>query len=351
MNDQRVTEGAAEFATPPSLTLNPYPLSPAGGIRADGLRKRYGKTVALAGLHLSVAPGEIFGLIGPNGAGKTTTLRILAGLLAPDAGRVTVGDLDIGRHPRAARRLIGYMPEDFGLYDDLKVWEYLDFYADCYGIKAAERLAVVDDLLTLVDLSHKRDDDVAALSRGMRQRLCLAHALIHDPAVLILDEPASGLDPRARVELREILRTLAGLGKAIVISSHILSELAEVCTTLGILHQGALVTSGSLAEIGERATGRRLAVRLLSGADLDPAIALARRATGVAAVATAGDELLIDFNGTEDDAAALLARLVGAGLPVSAFAERAGTLEELFLVLTGAEDVAPDDAATPEDGR
>jgi ABC-2 type transport system ATP-binding protein len=202
------------------------------GIVAEGLRKRYGRLQALDGLYLRVAPGEILGLIGPNGAGKTTTLRILAGLLAPDEGSVTIDGIDLLRSGRAARHFIGYMPEDFGLYNDLRVWEYLDFYADCFGIPGKERPALIGDLLELVDLGHKRDDNVDGLSRGMRQRLCLAHALIHDPAVLILDEPASGLDPRARVELREILRTLAGQGKSIVISSHILSELAEVCTTL-----------------------------------------------------------------------------------------------------------------------
>ena len=311
---------------------------PARGVVAEGLRKAYGRTQALDGLYLRVAPGEIFGLIGPNGAGKTTTLRILAGLLMPDAGRVTIEGIDALRRPRKVRRLIGYMPEDFGLYDELRVWEYLDFYADCFGIPGRERRSLIGDLLALVDLTEKRDAEVAGLSRGMRQRLCLAHALIHDPSVLILDEPASGLDPRARVELREILRTLAGMGKAIVISSHILSELSEICTTLGILHYGRLIASGSLEEIAEQAGGRPLAVRLAPGADLDPAIAVARRTPGVAAVRVAGEELLVDFAGDETATAALLSALVAAGLPIVHFGERPGSLEEFFLTLTATEE-------------
>jgi ABC-2 type transport system ATP-binding protein len=338
---------ATEPQTQSALPSPPTPTVPAAeptvpgavpaGIVAEGLRKTYGRTQALDGLYLRVAPGEIFGLIGPNGAGKTTTLRILAGLLNPDRGTVRIAGVDALREPRKIRRLIGYMPEDFGLYDDLRVWEYLDFYADCFGVPGAERRTLIADLLTLVDLTDKRDAEVSGLSRGMRQRLCLAHALIHDPAVLILDEPASGLDPRARVELREILRTLAGMGKAIVISSHILSELAEICTSIGILHHGRMVATGSLAEIAEQAGGRPLAVRLAPGADLDPALTIARRTAGVAAVRVAGDELLVDFTGDEAASAALLAELVGAGLPVVRFGERPGSLEEYFLTLTEAE--------------
>ncbi len=320
----------------------------SGGIVAEGLRKRYGRLQALDGLYLRVAPGDILGLIGPNGAGKTTTLRILAGLLAPDEGSVTIDGLDLARSGRSARRQIGYMPEDFGLYDDLLVWEYLDFYADCYGIPGADRLGLIADLLDLVDLTGKRDTNVDGLSRGMRQRLCLAHALIHDPAVLILDEPASGLDPRARVELREILRTLATQGKAIVISSHILSELAEVCTTLAILNHGRLVASGSLSEIAEQAGGRPLAVRLAGGGALDPVLSLARRTPGVVAVRVEGDDLLIDFAGDAAAAASLLAALVAEGHPVSHFGERPTSLEEMFLTLTGEADPITSLSVTPE---
>ncbi len=319
----------------------------APGVQANGLRKTYGRTHALDGLDLIVPAGEIFGLIGPNGAGKTTTLRILAGLLQADEGQVHIDGVDATRNPRGIRRLVGYMPEDFGLYDDLRVWEYLDFFADCFGLRESERRSVITDLLDLVDLAEKRDAPVDALSRGMRQRLCLAHALIHDPSVLILDEPASGLDPRARVELREILRTLAGMGKTIVISSHILSELAEVCTTIGILHQGRLVAMGGLAAITEQAGGRPLMIRLLPDAEPESAALIARRLPGVADVRVEdsqgpiGSALLLDFTGDDQSAAALLAHLISAGVPVCSFSRRETTLEDLFLALTSPDDEDP----------
>ncbi|MBA2275998.1 MAG: ABC transporter ATP-binding protein, partial [Chloroflexi bacterium] len=199
-------------------------------LRTKGLVKRYGRKLAVAGVDLEIAPGEIFGLVGPNGAGKTTTIRMLATLLAPSAGEAEICGYDVARQPDAVRAVIGYMPDTFGVYDDMRVWEYLDFFARCYGISATRRRQMVGDLLELVDLTDKREDYVQALSRGMQQRLCLAHALAHDPQVLLLDEPASGLDPRARAELRELLRELRSLGKTIVISSHILPELEELCT-------------------------------------------------------------------------------------------------------------------------
>ena len=188
-------------------------------VHAAGLVKRYDRTLAVAGLDLDVEEGEIFGLVGPNGAGKTTTLRILATLLVPDAGDAEIAGFSLRRNPNDVRRVIGFMPDSFGVYDDMKVWEYLDFFARCYGIPADRRRRMIGDLLDLVDLGPKRDTYVQGLSRGMQQRLCLAHALVHDPRVLLLDEPASGLDPRARVELRELLRELRTLGKTILVSS------------------------------------------------------------------------------------------------------------------------------------
>src|SRR5215212_7362512 len=204
-------------------------------VEARGLLKRYDGTVAVAGVDLSIGEGEIFGLVGPNGAGKTTMLRMLATLLAPTAGDAEIAGESIRRNPQAVRRVLGYMPDAFGVYDDMKVWEYLDFFGRCYGLGPAERRRMIGDLLELVDLAHKRDAYVLSLSRGMQQRLCLAHALVHDPKVLLLDEPASGLDPRARVELRELLRELRSLGKTILISSHILPELEELCTSVAIV--------------------------------------------------------------------------------------------------------------------
>ena len=239
-----------------------------GIVTARGLVKRYDGTLALGGLDLDIAAGEIFGLVGPNGAGKTTTLRILATLLVPTAGDAEVAGASIRRNPEDVRRVLGYMPDSFGVYDDMKVWEYLDFFGRCHGLSADQRRRMIGDLLELVDLGEKRDAYVATLSRGMQQRLCLAHALVHDPAVLILDEPASGLDPRARVELRELLRELRSLGKTILISSHILPELEELCTSLAIIDGGRLLAQGSLAEIEARLrVGAVLRIHVLGDAE------------------------------------------------------------------------------------
>ncbi|HSH78609.1 MAG TPA: ABC transporter ATP-binding protein [Herpetosiphonaceae bacterium] len=327
-------------------------------IETFDLSHRYGKTEALDHLNLRVERGAIYGFVGPNGAGKTTTLRILAGLLEPTAGDVQLLGERLDRHGRAAQRLIGYMPDFFGVYDDLRVWEYLDFWARCHNLPAAKRRSTVDGLLDLVDLTPKRDTFVQGLSRGMQQRLCLAHALVHDPPILLLDEPASGLDPRARVELRELLRALREMGKTILLSSHILSELAEVCTALGILQSGKLVASGSLEDVRRQlgAAGRlRIVVRDRA---LD-AEAIIRATPGVGkleyetesvdehasppagstarlpqTIGEARAVLLVDWNGDDDVATALLARLVGAGIPVRSFADDGNDLEGLFLQLT-----------------
>ena len=223
-----------------------------GIVHATGLVKRYDRTLAVGGLDLDVGEGEIFGLVGPNGAGKTTTLRILATLLVPDSGEAEIAGVSLRRNPNEARRVLGFMPDAFGVYDDMKVWEYLDFFARCYGIPAERRRRMIGDLLDLVDLGPKRDSYVQGLSRGMQQRLCLAHALVHDPRVLLLDEPASGLDPRARVELRELLRELRVLGKTILVSSHILPELEELCTSVAIIDRGQVLAQGRVADIERR---------------------------------------------------------------------------------------------------
>ena len=221
-------------------------------VRSEGLVKRYDRTLAVAGVDLDIAEGEIFGLVGPNGAGKTTTLRILATLLEPTAGDAEIAGWSVRRNPNEVRRVIGFMPDVFGVYDDMRVWEYLDFFARCYGLTAPTRKRIIGDLLELVELADKRNSYVQGLSRGMQQRLCLAHALVHDPKVLLLDEPASGLDPRARVELRELLRELRTLGKTIVISSHILPELEELCTSVAIVDRGRVLASGRIADIEQR---------------------------------------------------------------------------------------------------
>ena len=309
-------------------------------VRTSGLVKRYNGTLAVAGVDLDVEGGEIYGLVGPNGAGKTTILRILATLLAPTAGDAEIAGESIRRNPGAVRRVLGFMPDVFGVYDDMKVWEYLDFFARCYGLPAARRRRIIADLLELVDLGPKRDAYVQALSRGMQQRLCLAHALVHDPEVLLLDEPASGLDPRARIELRELLRELRKLGKTILISSHILPELEEICTSVAIIDRGRVLASGRITDIERRLrVGAVLRVRLLAEGDaLEAARVHFAAEPDVASAALLEDGTIeIGFRGEDEAAAALLARSVGAGLPIVSFTRAASDLEELFLQVTGAE--------------
>jgi ABC-2 type transport system ATP-binding protein len=309
-------------------------------VRTDGLVKRYDGTVAVAGVDLAVDAGEIFGLVGPNGAGKTTTLRILATLLRPSAGDAEVGGWSVTRNPDEVRRVLGFMPDVFGVYDDMKVWEYLDFFARCYGISPAGRRRMIGDLLELVDLADKRDEYVQTLSRGMQQRLCLAHALVHDPQILLLDEPASGLDPRARVELRELLRELRALGKTILISSHILPELEELCTSVAIVDRGQVLAQGRVADIEQRLRfGAVLRVRVL-GDEMAVASARERFATDPdVASATILEDGAIELGFRGDDAASarLLTGAVQAGIQVTSFARAASDLEELFLQVTGSE--------------
>jgi ABC-2 type transport system ATP-binding protein len=304
-----------------------------------GLVKRYPGTLAVAGLDLDVAEGEIFGLVGPNGAGKTTTLRILATLLAATSGHAEVAGIDVRRNPDAARRVLGFMPDVFGVYDDMKVWEYLDFFARCYGIPGARRRRMIGDLLDLVDLGDRRDAYVQGLSRGMQQRLCLAHTLVNDPQVLLLDEPASGLDPRARVELRELLRELRSLGKTIVISSHILPELEELCTSVAIVDHGQVLAHGKVSDIERRLRyGAVLRVRVLGDSEaLESARAHFAADPRVASVAILQDgEIELGFRGDDEGAAQLLAGAVAAGIRVASFSRAASDLEELFLQVTSA---------------
>jgi ABC-2 type transport system ATP-binding protein len=301
-----------------------------------GLVKRYPGTLAVAGMDLNVAQGEIFGLVGPNGAGKTTTLRILATLLTATSGHAEIAGIDVRRNPDAARRVLGFMPDVFGVYDDMKVWEYLDFFARCYGIPANRRRRMIGDLLDLVDLGDKRDAYVQGLSRGMQQRLCLAHTLVHDPQVLLLDEPASGLDPRARVELRELLRELRALGKTIVISSHILPELEELCTAVAIVDHGQVLAHGKVSDIERRLRfGAVLRVRILPGSDLDAARDHFAADPRVASATILDDgQLELGFRGDDEASAQLLAAAVGAGIRITSFARAASDLEELFLQVT-----------------
>jgi ABC-2 type transport system ATP-binding protein len=305
-------------------------------VRMEEVTKAFGPTVALAGVNLEVPQGEVFGLIGPNGAGKTTTLRILAGLCRPDGGLVQVGGLSVAGGPALLRAATGYMPDFFGVYNSMTAAEYLGFYASCYRVPKRLREKVVRDLLELVGLSSKASEEVDTLSRGMQQRLCLARALVHDPAVLLLDEPASGLDPRARAEMRELVAALAEMGKTIVLSSHILPEMAEMCTSFGVLHEGRVVAAGPAPAILAGMAGGRRARARVEG-DLAQAQARASSVKGViSAVAIVPGALEITYAPTTE-AASLLRSLVLAGIAVSDFRQVEGDLEALFFKLTEAQ--------------
>jgi ABC-2 type transport system ATP-binding protein len=317
-------------------------------VETSGLVKRYDGTVAVGGVDMAIEQGEIFGLVGPNGAGKTTVLRMLATLLLPTSGDATVAGESIRRNPQAVRRVLGYMPDAFGVYDDMKVWEYLDFFGRCYGLGPAQRKRMIGDLLELVDLGPKRDQYVLSLSRGMQQRLCLAHALVHDPKVLLLDEPASGLDPRARMELRELLRELRNLGKTIVISSHSLPELEELCTSVAIVARGRVLASGTIEDIGQQLRiGEVLRVRVLGGeASIEAARAWFGAQPDVAsATVDLSGQIEIGFRGDEAGAAALLAGAVRGGITVASYSPAATDLQELFLQVTDRDAAANPGAA------
>jgi ABC-2 type transport system ATP-binding protein len=311
------------------------PAGPPPALRIRGLVKRYGGLAAVDRLNLDVPVGSVFGLIGPNGAGKTTTMQCVATLMVPDEGIISVFGRDPLRDPRAVRRVVGWMPDFFGLYDGLTCAEYLDFFADAFRVPTPERRERVADLLELVDLGHKADTDVAGLSRGMQQRLSLARTLVHDPELLVLDEPASGLDPRARVELREIVKELASRGKTILISSHILAELGELCDRIGIMEAGRMLAQGTPDEIRLRAQGSATIVaRLLGGEDeAQRAVVVAARA-GALQPRAQGDRLVAELLGGDEAAAHLLAALLAGGLRVVSYTEEHGGLERLFLDVT-----------------
>lgn len=290
----------------------PPPAAPVdAAVRVTHLSKNYGTLLANNDVTFDVPKGSVFGLVGPNGAGKTTTLTVISTLLLPSAGKVTVAGHDPVVDPRSVRKVLGYMPDSLGVYDNLEVGEYLRFFADVYRIPKARWNELVGGLLELVDLTVKHDAMVNSLSRGMKQRLSLARALVHDPEVLVLDEPASGLDPRARVELRDLILQLSSLGKTIIVSSHILPELQEICSHVAIMEAGRLLASGTPNEIvSGLQTGRRVAVRYADG--------------------TMEEHTVID----DLDQAALLRRLITDGRDVVEFAERGSGLEDLFMRIT-----------------
>ena len=306
-------------------------------IEISDLTVAYQDKPVLWDIDLTVPEGVLMAIVGPNGAGKTTTIRMLAGLLLPTSGEILIDGEPITHNPQRARWLVGYMPDFFGVYDDMKVWEYLDFFARCYNLPPERRTAVIAELLELVDLSEKREAFVESLSRGMRQRLCLAHALVHDPKILLLDEPASGLDPRARIEMRELLRELGRMGKTVLISSHILSELAEMCDAVGIIERGKLLASGPVSEIAHAASADKLLNLQLLQMDeetIRDATTALKAYPGVNDVFQAENALEVVFTGDNSATSGLLRHLIEQQVPVLSFAEATSNLEEIFLKVT-----------------
>lgn len=306
------------------------------------LQKNFGSFCALNHLNLEIARGELFGFVGPNGAGKTTTMKIISGLMRADGGSVTIDGIDVLKNSRKLKEKIGYMPDFFGVYDNLKTYEYMEFYASVYGILGRDARELCNNLLDLVNLSDKIDSYVDSLSRGMKQRLCLARSLVHNPELLILDEPASGLDPRARFEMKEILKNLCGMGKTIIISSHILPELAEMCSSIGIIEHGSMVALGTVDEIQNTLNTVKpvricisdpektaQTVRLLKE---NPAVKnLSMQDSTISAVLKKGAD-------TAADQAALLSSLVLAQIPICSFHQEEGNLESLFMQITEKEE-------------
>jgi ABC-2 type transport system ATP-binding protein len=302
-------------------------------VQIHNLRVSYGKLKAVRGISFEIPQGEVFGFIGPNGAGKSTTIKVLATLIRPNAGVVKIGGISVPDNPMKIRRMVGYMPDYFGTYEDLTAAEYLHFFAAAYQLPRAARERTIGDVLHLTDLTHKADAAVDSLSRGMKQRLGLARVLLHDPDLLLLDEPASGLDPRARIEVRELLKALKAMGKTIIISSHILHELAQFCTRIGIVEAGKLVAEGSLDEIySQLGLLQVIHVQVLN---LDEALlAKIRALPGVESVEPQADRVAIRMRASETGAEVLLEDMMHAGCRIRMFQPEAMDMETAFMKLT-----------------
>ncbi len=295
--------------------------------------KDYGDFTAVERLNLKIEEGDMFGFIGPNGAGKSTSIRFLATLLKASRGEGIVNGFSVTADPMNVRRSVGYMPDNFGVYDGMKVWEFLDFFAVAYNIGRSKRKQVIADVLELLDLGHKRDDFVNGLSRGMKQRLCLAKTLVHDPPVLILDEPASGLDPRARIEVKALLKELRRMGKTILISSHILTELADCCTSIGIIERGQLLMSGPISDVYRRIRGNRLIdVRFTS--NMDVGLSVIRSSPHTRDVQVDDHSAMIELETDDGGVAELLNQLIHQQVGIRSFGEKEPTLEDVFMLVT-----------------
>jgi ABC-2 type transport system ATP-binding protein len=295
--------------------------------------KLYGDFKAVDKLSLKIEAGEMFGFIGPNGAGKSTTIRFLATLLKASHGEGIVNGHSVTRDPLGVRRSVGYMPDNFGVYDGMKVWEFLDFFAVAYQIPRSRRKQVITDVLELLDLTHKRDDFVNGLSRGMKQRLCLAKTLVHDPPVLILDEPSSGLDPRARLEFKALMKELRRMGKTILISSHILSELADCCTSIGIIERGQLLMHGPIEDVYSRIRRNRLIeIKFMDG--MDVGLSIIRSMPETRDVQVQDHRATIELEGDNTKVAELLDTLMRQGVRLRSFNDKDPTLEDVFMLVT-----------------
>jgi ABC-2 type transport system ATP-binding protein len=302
-------------------------------ISVQHLRKEYDDTVALENLHLEVPEGEVYGLIGPNGAGKTTLIRILATLLEPTYGRVRIAGIDALEEPLKVHPLIGYMSDFFSLYDNMLVWEYLDHFARCYGIERRRRTKLIEEVLELVSLQVRRDSEIKALSRGMRQRLCFAKTLLHQPKVLLLDEPASGMDPAGRLEFRELLKQLHAMGRTVLISSHILTEMADFCTSIGIMEQGKLLASGRVDAILEQLQpGLRLEIEVANGtAQL---LDILKGHAAVQQVEVTDSRLRCRWRGQRAELPDLHRRIVAGGVDLIALAVKSDNLEDIYMQIS-----------------
>ncbi|MCY2983592.1 MAG: ABC transporter ATP-binding protein [Planctomycetota bacterium] len=302
-------------------------------IELNDFGKDYGEFTAVKNVTMKIEKGELFGFIGPNGAGKSTSIRFLATLLKATRGDGSVNGFSVNKNPMDVRRSIGYMPDDFGVYDGMKVWEFLDFFAVAYKIGRTQRKQVIGDVLELLDLTHKRDDFVNGLSRGMKQRLCLAKTLVHDPPVLILDEPTSGLDPRARIEVKALLKELRRMGKTILISSHILSELADCCTSIGIIERGEMLMHGPIDSVYRKIRRNRIVeIRFL--ANQDAGVSILRSDPTLRGLDIDGDRATAELETDDEGLAKLLEQLVAGGVKMKSYSDKDPSLEDVFMLIT-----------------
>lgn len=303
-------------------------------LEVKNLHKTYGALTAVNNVSFNLYPGDIFGFIGSNGAGKTTTIRMISTLLEPSAGTAVLNGADIHANPMDVKRQIGYMPDFFGLYDDVRVWEYLDYFCTIYRIPSAEREQVINNVLELTDLGFKKDAMVASLSRGMQQRLCLARCLVHDPKLLLLDEPASGLDPRARAELKELIAELGRMGKIVIVSSHILPELADFCNKVGIIERGEMLAFGKVDEIARNMQASKVLEVVMYDKAAEASMFLHGKPGVVNTYLMGSSTIKLDFTGTQEEQAEVLKMLVESGYPVTQFMEQGADLEDVFLRVT-----------------